>query len=90
MKSVGSILNTYDEDSKFPLYGFGATLPKAKKPSNCFAMNGDSFKPEVFEVENAIRVFKHASKKIKPGAHPCMGSVLKKVNTYCIFFIFPV
>jgi hypothetical protein len=47
MKTVGSILENYDSDKKFPLYGFGGVCPMDNKASHCFALNGNIFNPEV-------------------------------------------
>ena len=47
--SVGSILEQYDTDKMYPVYGFGGknVISPFNKVSHCFALNGDIFKPEV-------------------------------------------
>ena len=47
MQAVGAILQSYDTDQKFPLYGFGGKLLDSKAASHCFALNGNIFDPEV-------------------------------------------
>jgi hypothetical protein len=48
--SVCSILENYDADGMFPVYGFGGLLPDASKVSHCFALNGNIFNPEMSGV----------------------------------------
>jgi len=52
MRAVGHILEHYDSDQKFPLYGFGGKLKGApNKASHCFALNGNIFDPEVAGID---------------------------------------
>ena len=44
--AVLGILENYDEDKCFPVYGFGGKLPERAAVSHCFALNGDIFNPE--------------------------------------------
>eukprot|EP00350_Pseudokeronopsis_sp_OXSARD2_P006211 CAMPEP_0170549608 /NCGR_PEP_ID=MMETSP0211-20121228/7754_1 /TAXON_ID=311385 /ORGANISM="Pseudokeronopsis sp., Strain OXSARD2" /LENGTH=106 /DNA_ID=CAMNT_0010855715 /DNA_START=663 /DNA_END=983 /DNA_ORIENTATION=+ len=49
ISSVGKILEPYDEDNNFPVYGFGG-VPKFLKQtqvSHCFPLNGNVGNPEV-------------------------------------------
>ncbi len=49
IKSIGSILETYDDNKSFPVWGFGG-IPKFlgdKDPNHCFPLNGDPNNPEV-------------------------------------------
>mmetsp|Transcript_5176 Transcript_5176/g.9026 ORF Transcript_5176/g.9026 Transcript_5176/m.9026 type:complete len:682 (-) Transcript_5176:1507-3552(-) len=40
--SIGAVLEYYDSDQMFPMYGFGARLPwKNNEKSHCFALNFD-------------------------------------------------
>jgi hypothetical protein len=56
MRAVGSILQNYDTDQKFPLYGFGGRLKgiTGKNASHCFALNGNIFDPEVAGIEACV------------------------------------
>ena len=59
--SVVEILEHYDSDKKFPVYGFGARLPPSYTHcSHCFACNGDFFSPEVVGVEGVVGAYKQA------------------------------
>ena len=53
--SVGQILENYDSDKKFSLFGFGARVPfLLERTSHCFALNGDIFRPEVNGIQGVI------------------------------------
>jgi hypothetical protein len=61
IRSVGDILQSYDQDRKISVYGFGARLPPTyNHTSHCFACNGDFFDPEVVGVEEIINVYRKA------------------------------
>lgn len=53
--SVGQILENYDSDKRFSVYGFGGKIPGLlDKPSHCFALSGDTFHPEVNGIQGVI------------------------------------
>jgi hypothetical protein len=61
MKSVLEILEHYDSDKKFPVFGFGAKLPPSKTTtSHCFSCSGDYFAPEVFGVDGVLEAYRNA------------------------------
>ena len=64
---MGGILESYDTDKQIPVYGFGAKLPPSltKRPSHCFAMNGNIFDPEINRIEGVVESYKHALHKIQ-------------------------
>lgn len=56
IRTVGGILQYYDHDNRYPLYGFGAKLPPYQNVvSHCFAMNGNFFDPEVYTLDEVIQ-----------------------------------
>ena len=61
IQTVLEILQHYDSDKKFPVYGFGAKIPPTKSiVSHCFACSGDFFTPEVVGVEGVLEAYKNA------------------------------
>jgi hypothetical protein len=55
IRSVGEILENYDSDKMFPVFGFGGRVPMVlDKASHCFALNGDIFNPEVPGIRGVI------------------------------------
>ncbi|KAF9195288.1 Copine-8 [Haplosporangium sp. Z 767] len=58
IRSVGNILQCYDTDKKFPVYGFGGRVNG--QVSHCFALNGNPQYPEVDGVEGILAAYWHA------------------------------
>ena len=58
ISSVGSILEYYDEDKRFPVLGFGARPNSWSRPSHCFAVNGRENDPEVHGMASVLDVYK--------------------------------
>lgn len=44
--SVGKVLEIYDTDKKFPVYGFGGKLAAGRPAAHCFAVNGREAAPD--------------------------------------------
>ena len=55
-----SILENYDKDKMFPIYGFGGKVPECQAVSQCFALNGDIFSPEVNGVNGVLNAYYQA------------------------------
>ncbi|KAI7829646.1 Copine-domain-containing protein [Gamsiella multidivaricata] len=58
IRSVGNILQCYDTDKKFPVYGFGGKVNG--QVSHCFALNGNPQFPEVDGVDGILAAYWHA------------------------------
>ncbi len=59
IRAVGEILQHYDSDKRYPVYGFGAKIPPSMTYcSRCFALNGNYFDPEVKDIEGIVQVYK--------------------------------
>ncbi|KAI9105421.1 Copine-domain-containing protein [Phlyctochytrium arcticum] len=56
--SVGNILQEYDTDKQFPVYGFGARFPNGTV-SHCFNLNGNP-NPEVYGVDGILQAYNQA------------------------------
>lgn len=67
MKAVCEILQDYDADQMFPVYGFGGQVPYNPdgKASHCFALNGDIYKPEVAGVEGVLQAYYNSLTKVQ-------------------------
>mmetsp|Transcript_6712 Transcript_6712/g.5981 ORF Transcript_6712/g.5981 Transcript_6712/m.5981 type:complete len:301 (-) Transcript_6712:556-1458(-) len=80
IQSVGSILQYYDSDKNIPVFGFGAKVPPVNhRGSNCFAVNGDIFDPEVDGMEGVVEVYKNALHKINFYGPTHFNEVIKMV-----------
>ena len=81
MQSVGNILEHYGSQQKIPLYGFGAKLGGVN--SDCFALTGDIFNPEVASIENCLEAYKKGVYKISLEGPAKFGHLLSFVNNFC-------
>ena len=60
--NVGQIVEPYDKDGRFPVFGFGgvprhiAGVPQGV--SHCFAMNGNPADPTIPGVMNILQMYK--------------------------------
>jgi len=58
ISAVGKVIEFYDSDKLFPLYGFGAkTRTQPGPPSHCFALNGDESAPEAQGVQGILETY---------------------------------
>ena len=53
---VGSIVEPYDADKSFPVYGFGGVPHHMgiNYTSHCFPLNGNEANPAIFGIANII------------------------------------
>jgi hypothetical protein len=51
------ILEEYDQDKHFPVYGFGGKVPECQAVSHCFALNGDIFQPDCNGVNGILQAY---------------------------------
>jgi hypothetical protein len=60
--SVGSILQEYDSQKNFPVFGFGATFSKAgiTSVSHCFPVSGNGANPFVVGVPGIIGAYRQS------------------------------
>ena len=58
---VGSIIEPYDADKSYPVFGFGGSpshIPGLRGTSHCFALNGNPANPEIFGVQNILATYR--------------------------------
>lgn len=80
---VGQILQSYDTDMKYPVYGFGGVIPYSGNISHCFALNGNIFDPEVSGVSGILETYKHAVKKVTMSSPTKFSPVVSHINHFC-------
>jgi hypothetical protein len=58
--NVGGVIEPYDSDRSFPVYGFGGipTHMGINQTNHCFPMNGNLQAPEIFGIENIIACYR--------------------------------
>lgn len=77
-----SILQNYDNDKQFPVYGFGGKLPGDAKASHCFALNGNIFNPEVDGVNGVLDAYYQSRNKVQLYGGTEFSSILSYVNGF--------
>lgn len=83
LMSVGGILEQYDTDKMYPVYGFGGRLLESMKVSHCFALNGNIFRPEVHGVQGILGVYQHAIHKAGLLGPTYFSPIIQYVIGYC-------
>lgn len=83
LKSVGDILQYYDTDKQFPLFGFGAKLQHAQAASHCFALNGNIFDPECDGIDGVLDAYEKALKNVSLYGPTHFNQILSTVNDMC-------
>jgi len=81
--SVGNILEQYDPDKLYPVYGFGGEIEETKKASHCFALNGNIFRPEVNGVQGIMNVYRHSIQRVRLLGPTYFSPIIDYVNGYC-------
>eukprot|EP01119_Soliformovum_irregulare_P001210 TRINITY_DN10930_c0_g1_i1.p1 TRINITY_DN10930_c0_g1~~TRINITY_DN10930_c0_g1_i1.p1 ORF type:complete len:541 (-),score=152.66 TRINITY_DN10930_c0_g1_i1:47-1642(-) len=79
--SIGNILEYYDYDKKFPVYGFGGQLPDGTT-SHCFALNGNPGNPEVAYVQGILDVYNLALDNIKLSGPTNFSELIHNCSQY--------
>jgi len=54
---VGQVLEPYDADKSFAVYGFGGIPPGHQITSHCFPINGNFNQPKIFGIENVTKAY---------------------------------
>jgi hypothetical protein len=65
IQAVGSVLEHYDTDRRFPCYGFGAALPPSGTASHCFPLNGVPASPEVEGVAGVLEAYRATVRSVR-------------------------
>jgi hypothetical protein len=79
--TIGTILETYDDNKSFPVWGFGG-IPKflgEKDPNNCFPLNGDRSNPEVKGASAILDVYRKNLQGIQLSGPTYFSEVLKEM-----------
>ena len=60
LTNVGAIIEPYDNDRSFPVFGFGG-IPRhlgINEVSHCFAINGNSENPNISGIEGIVQTYR--------------------------------
>jgi len=83
INAVLSILENYDSDKQFPVFGFGAKMEALNgSVSHCFALNGNIFAPECNGVKGVLQAYWNAIHNIPLYGGTHFSGILEYVNGY--------
>jgi len=78
IRCLGEVMSVYATDNSYPIYGFGAKIPPTHSVvSNCFALTGDFFQPEVDGVEGMLKAYHRALRVCHLHGPSYLGDVVK-------------
>lgn len=81
---VGSIVEPYDADRSFPVFGFGG-IPRhmgINQTSHCFALNGNPGNPEICGIGQIIEIYRATQRQIELSGPTCFAPLLKEFLQY--------
>lgn len=87
ISEISKIVLAFDTDKEVPMFGFGAIINEAyySKVSDCFALNGNIFRPEAIGFEGIEQTYKNAIGKIMLAGPTRFAPILKLWNEMVIF-----
>uniref|UniRef100_A0A7S3KSE1 Copine C-terminal domain-containing protein n=1 Tax=Euplotes crassus TaxID=5936 RepID=A0A7S3KSE1_EUPCR len=88
IQQVSSILLNFDSDKQVPLFGFGAVVDQRYYYSNvshCFALNGNSFRPEVQDIGGIQDAYMNTINNVQYAGPTFFAPMLKKWNEMVSF-----
>lgn len=87
ISSVGSVIEFYDHDQRYPLYGFGGKPQRGQPADHCFPLNGNEQNPEVHGVHGILDTYYQSLKTVQLSGPTLFGSIISQAaaiaGTYC-------
>ena len=80
ISTIGNVIEFYDSDRMFPVYGFGGVVPPSMTVNHCFPLNGNETNPEVQGVNGVMDVYHHALGYVKLSGPTFFNNVIKQAN----------
>lgn len=84
LTNVGAILEPYDNDMAFPVFGFGG-IPRhmnINAVSHCFALNGDPANPNIIGIQNIVSMYKQSLSQVGLGGPTLFAPLLLEFKKY--------
>ena len=82
--NVGGIVEPYDNDRSFPVFGFGG-IPRhlgINGVNHCFAMNGNSANPDIVGVQGIVEMYRSTLPQIGLGGPTLFAPLLTEFRNY--------
>jgi len=82
---VGSVVEPYDFDKMFPVFGFGGvpTHMGIHQVSHCFPVNGNPENPEVFGIAGVVETYKRTIASINLNGPTNFATLLEQFKQLC-------
>lgn len=80
---MGEIVEPYDHDQKFPVFGFGGVMAPNKSVSHCFPVNGNPGDPEVHGIQGVMNLYRQTLPGIKFSGPTYFGPILDAFKSHC-------
>lgn len=80
--NVGSVLEPYDSDRSFPVFGYGG-IPKhmgLNVTSHCFPLNGDRSNPELIGIQGIVDCYRATLQSIELSGPTFFAPLLKQYS----------
>lgn len=81
LRSVGNILQYYDDDKAIPAYGFGANIGNNPTTWHKFALNGDIFNPECDGIKGVEMAYRKTLEVCQLYGPTNFSQIIDAVNT---------
>ncbi len=80
IKKCGDIIENYNKNQLFSVYGFGGKLPGEKNVNQCFALNGNNDKPEINSIKNVLITYRNILPVITLCSDGLLSPIIKEIN----------
>ena len=87
--NVGQVVEPYDADRSFPVYGFGG-IPRhmgQSSTNHCFAMNGNPAQPDICGIQNIIATYRQTLPSISLSGPTLFAPLLREFERYVKQFV---
>lgn len=74
--AVGDVLQYYDTDKRYPLWGFGGKPVPGEPANHCFALNGYEDNPEVEGIHGILAAYSHAVQHVQLAGPTLFANVI--------------
>ena len=84
IESVGMIVEPYDSDQNFPVFGFGG-IPRhlgINSVNHCFAINGNPMSPDINGIMSILSTYRETLPQIGLGGPTLFAPLLKQFLAY--------
>ena len=84
LMNVGMVVEPYDSDKSFPVFGFGG-IPRhlgINQVNHCFSMNGNMHNPEIVGIQAIVETYKQTLPSIGLGGPTLFAPLLSEFKKY--------